>query len=228
MQRENPLSARIREDILQMITVEKRFKPGDKLPNEFELAHELGVSRATLREAVRVLASQGYLEILRGKGTFVSDSKEMYDDFALPDLRNMRVNVKDLYEMRLIFEPQAAYYAAKRASEQEIATIVEYCNLNEEMISTKSPLWDQSEQHFHNAIAAATHNRFFTSLMPIFNRAIHNGVILANESPAVARDTLQDHRNIVLYLQARNAEGAKIAMHLHILNTMREFGVEMD
>ena len=113
-------------------------------------------------------------------------------------------------------------------SEQEIATIVEYCNLNEEMISTKSPLWDQSEQHFHNAIAAATHNRFFTSLMPIFNRAIHNGVILANESPAVARDTLQDHRNIVLYLQARNAEGAKIAMHLHILNTMREFGVEMD
>lgn len=228
MLHDSALSARVRDEIVQMISAEKRFLPGDKLPNEFELAQELGVSRATLREAVRVLASQGYLEVRRGKGTFVSDSKELLDGFSLPDMKNMRVNVKDLYEMRLIFEPQAAYYAAKRATDQEIEKILEYCDINENMIHQKSPQWDQSEQQFHNAIALASHNRFMTSLLPIFNRAIHSGVILANESPIVARDTLQDHRYVVEYLRERNAEGAKAAMHLHIINTMRGFGVQLD
>ncbi len=227
-QAENALSARVKDDILQMILTEKRFGVGDKLPNEFDLAQELGVSRATLREAVRVLAAQGYLEIHRGKGTYVSNSKEISEGIVLPGMKNVRVNVKDLYEMRLIFEPQAAYYAAKRASDQELEKILEYSLNNEKMIETKSEKWDQSEQLFHSAIASATHNRFITSLLPIFNRAIHSGVILANESPDVALDTLHDHRNIVGYLRERNAEGAKVAMHLHIINTMRRFGVQLD
>ena len=228
MNNENPLSARVRDEILQLITMEKRYLPGDKLPNEFELSQELGVSRATLREAVRVLASQGYLEVRRGKGTYVSDSKALLEDISLGDLTNVRVNVKDLYEMRLIFEPQAAYYAAKRASATEIAQIVRYCDVLEEMILNKSPQWDHAEQQFHNAVAGAAHNRFITSLLPIFNRAIHSGIILANESPLVAQDSLQDHRNVAIYLQMRNAEGAKTAMHLHILNTMRVFEVDID
>ena len=228
MSHDNPLSARIRDEILQLITLEKRFAPGDKLPNEFELAHLLGVSRATLREAVQVLASQGYLEVRRGKGTFVTDSKELREDFDLGDLRNMRVNIKDLYEMRLIFEPQAAYYAAKRALDAEIERIAAHCATIEEMIATGSPGWDQAEQLFHSTIAGAAHNRFITSLLPIWSRAIHSGIILANESPAVAQETLQDHRLVVEYLKMRHAEGAKAAMHLHIMNTMRVFGVDID
>jgi DNA-binding FadR family transcriptional regulator len=210
-----------------MITLEARFSPGDKLPSELDLARELGVSRTTLREAVRVLMSQGYLEVRRGKGTYVSDTKALPEDFP-GGLSNMRVNVKELYEMRLIFEPQAAYYAAVRASDAEIAEIARLAAVNEEMIRTGSPLWDQSEQQFHNAIASAAHNRFITSLLPLFNRAIHSGIILANESPIVATNTLQDHRYVVDYLLSRSGEGAKTAMHLHIINTMRAFGVEID
>jgi DNA-binding FadR family transcriptional regulator len=217
----------VRDEILQMITLEARFAPGDQLPGELDLARELGVSRATLREAVRVLISQGYLEVRRGKGTFVANAKALPEDFP-GGLSNMRVNVKDLYEMRLIFEPQAAYYAALRASDAEIDAIARFAEHNEEMIRTRSPLWDQSEQQFHNAIASAAHNRFITSLLPLFNRAIHSGVILANEAPIVAANTLQDHRYVVDYLRARSGEGAKTAMHLHIINTMRAFGVEID
>lgn len=58
--------------LYDQIVAEKRLQPGDKLPNEVELSQDLGVSRATLREAIRSLCTQGVLEVCRGKGTFVS------------------------------------------------------------------------------------------------------------------------------------------------------------
>lgn len=56
--------------LYDQIVAEKRLQPGDKLPNEVELSQDLGVSRATLREAIRSLCTQGVLEVRRGKGTF--------------------------------------------------------------------------------------------------------------------------------------------------------------
>ena len=107
-----------------MITIEKRFTAGDKLPNENELSAELNVSRTTLREAIRILVAYNILEIQRGKGTFVSQAafeKEPY----LGRLSDIKVNAKDLYEIRLIFEPEAAYLAAVRGTDAEIKRILE-------------------------------------------------------------------------------------------------------
>ena len=61
--KERPLSEQVADTILSMITVEGRLKPGDKLPNENEFSAQLNVSRTTLREAVRMLAARGVLEI---------------------------------------------------------------------------------------------------------------------------------------------------------------------
>ena len=74
---EKRLSDRVADDILTMITIEKRFAPGDQLPNENDLSQELGISRTTLREAIRILAAHGVLEIRRGKGTFVKQEAEL-------------------------------------------------------------------------------------------------------------------------------------------------------
>ena len=71
MPRQKRLSDSVADDILSMITIEKKFMPGEKLPNENELSEELKISRTTLREAIRILATNGILEIQRGKGTFV-------------------------------------------------------------------------------------------------------------------------------------------------------------
>ena len=71
MRKEKRLSDSVADDILTMITIEKRFRPGDKLPNENELSQALEISRTTLREAIRILATNGILEIQRGRGTFV-------------------------------------------------------------------------------------------------------------------------------------------------------------
>lgn len=224
---DNVLSGRVADDILKMITTEKRFSPGDKLPNEIELSQELGVSRTTLREAVRILSTCGILEIRRGKGTFVTDRSELDESFSMDKMSSIRVNMKDLYEMRLMFEPQAAYYAAKRASNAEIQKIVEYGMLDEERM-LRHEEQTEMEQAFHNAIAKATHNDFMNRLMPVISSAVYKGVILSSTTPEVITETIQDHRLIMKYLQARNPEGAKTAMRLHIMNTIRGFGIEMD
>lgn len=73
MAKSKRLSDDIADVILSMITVEKKYNPGDKLPNEMELSEQLGVSRITLREAIRILVTANVLEIKRGKGTFVKE-----------------------------------------------------------------------------------------------------------------------------------------------------------
>ena len=223
----NALSGKIADRLTEMIA-NRRFLPGDKLPNELELAEELQVSRTTLREALRILSTRGLVEARRGIGTFVTESKSIHADYDVLKIQNTNVTTKELYEMRLMFEPQAAYYAALRASDEELETIFRYGELDEEMIRRRDPLWDECEQKFHNSIASATHNQFITALLPVFNRAIHQGVILANESPEVSEMTLHDHRVLMDYLRDRNPEGAKTAMYLHIINTMRAFRIPLD
>ena len=68
------LSEMIADDILYMINVEKRFSETMKLPNENDFAKELNVNRATLREAIRILVTNGVLEIRRGVGTFIKEN----------------------------------------------------------------------------------------------------------------------------------------------------------
>ena len=226
-QNNNILSVRAADAITSMLS-EGRFQPGDKLPGEVELAAELSISRTTLREAIRVLTTRGILEVKRGVGTYVTRSEHIHANYDLLKIQNTRVSLKDLYEMRLMFEPQAAYYACLRASGEELAAILQYGQELESIVLDRDPRWDEFEQKFHNSIAAAAHNQFITSLFPTFNRAIRQGVILANESPAVADHTLGDHRLIMDYLRLRNPVGARAAMHLHMLNTMRDFNIEID
>ena len=131
---EKRLSDSAAEEILAMITVEKRFLPGDKLPNENELSQEMEISRTTLREAVRALVANGILEIQRGRGTFVKQDIDTDDVKLLTPLKDVKVNVRELYEMRLIFEPEAAYYAALRASDKELDRILAFGRRVEEKV----------------------------------------------------------------------------------------------
>ena len=223
----NALPVRIADQLAERIT-RGEFLPGTKLPNELELSERLSISRTTLREALRILSTRGLVEARRGVGTFVTESRSIHADYDVLKIQDTNVNTKDLYEMRLMFEPQAAYDACLRASDEELETIFRFGELDETMILRSDPQWDESEQQFHNSIASATHNQFITALLPIFNRAIHQGVILANESPEVSQMTLHDHRVLMDYLRDRNPEGAKTAMYLHIINTMRAFHIPLD
>ncbi len=220
------LSDSVADDILVMITIEKRYQPGDKLPNEIELSEELSISRTTLREAIRILVTNGVLEIKRGRGTFVKEDIDLSSTMkSLNDLPNVRIDAKDLYEMRLIFEPEAAYYATLRASDTELKRIVEYGKQIEEKIKLNKDR-TEIEQKFHKSIAKATHNEFMDKLMPVIFQAINKGVILSQKNELVVRDTINDHKLIMEFMKARNPEGARSAMKIHILHAMKDLGIE--
>ncbi len=215
------LAESIADRILQMITEERRFSAGDKLPNENDLSQELGVSRATLREAVRILSTGGVLEIRRGCGTYVLDQTSSADYGALQRAAQATANIRDLFEMRLIFEPESAYFAAKRATDAELSEILRYGEAVEAKILSGEDR-TQEEQRFHESIAKATHNEFMTHLLPIIFEAIRSGVILLQKNQALSQKNMSDDRMIMEFLEQRNAEGARTAMKLHILHALQE------
>lgn len=141
--------------LLDLITVQKKYQPGDKLPNEAGLAQELHVSRNTVRTAVRYLVGQGVLEIQIGRGTYVSKQSPVSEDFGFDALKYMHLKLRDLYELRLMLEPQMAYYAALRATDEELAQILALGRQVDNHSYTKNEDLE-GNQLFHNAIVQAT------------------------------------------------------------------------
>ncbi|KMO86584.1 transcriptional regulator [Megasphaera cerevisiae DSM 20462] len=211
------LAQSIADDIMAMITA-KRFTEGDKLPNENAFARELNVSRNTLREAIRILNAYGFLEIQRGKGTFITaaaSASGRYFETELDPLEYAKVSLKDLYELRLILEPEAAYLAALRGTDGDIRQIAKLGKRIEKQIRTHEDR--TAEEHaFHAAIARATHNTCMTKLLPNLHEAILKGVLLSTVYDQVVKETLYDHYMITDFLEQRDAEGARDAMRIHI------------
>lgn len=85
------------------IVNEKKYRPGQKLPNENILSNQYGISRSTLREAIRILVSEGILEVQRGNGTFVLSQLNQKTTSSFQTSSDIKVTLKDLYETRLIF-----------------------------------------------------------------------------------------------------------------------------
>lgn len=224
MPEKEKLSDKTVSKILDMISVQKKYKVGDKLPNEKELAVELDVSRTTLREAIHYLETQNVLEIHRGKGTYVSDKSNVDNDFEFNKLKYMHLKLRDLYELRLMLEPQMAYYAALRASDDEIQEILRIGNAIEDDIEMKDEDVTGNEV-FHNAIGKATHNEFGIKIMEIINSSL----VMAFESSDVKQilfeDTILDHKMIMDYLRLKDADGVRQAMHLHIKHSMKDYGL---
>src|SRR5699024_2932494 len=157
MTQEKRLSDRVAEDIWKLIAVDKKFVPGDQLPNENELSTELNVSRTTLREALRILVTNGVLEIQRGKGTFVKTDVDIYQDMeSFQDLTDARMDAKDLYEIRLIFEPEAAYHPTPQLKDSKFNRTVPLANEIEDINKQSSP-HTVAEHKIHTPLAYATH-----------------------------------------------------------------------
>lgn len=202
-----------------MITVDRTLGPGDKLPNELELAGRLGVSRITLREGIRMLAARDVLEIRRGRGTYVRDDFKVRSFLELHDVPTVEGNAESVYEMRMIFEPEVAYYATLRASENEMKHI---CEIAERIAEGKAedPKLLEDEKTFHRAIARATHNEFMNRLMPVLQEAFEQAMDLAPRHPEALLRSRYDHQLILDFMISRNAEGARSAMKIHILHIM--------
>ena len=211
------LSEKVANQILKMIIIEKKFNIGDKLPNENELSSELGVSRTTLREAVKFLIAHNVLEIKRGKGTFVADNRELNEDFGLSELDNLVMNAMDFFEARIMLEPTMANYAAQRATAEDIDKLVELDKIINEHVNDADLRTDYDLQ-FHYAIAGAAKNEFIIKILPVIYSGMDMKMIFNLVSDEVKDFTINDHKMVLEFIKNGDAAGAEAAMRMHILH----------
>lgn len=218
------LAQQTAQRLYNLIAAEKKLAPGQKLPNELELSQEMGVSRATLREAIRALVTQGVLEVRRGKGTFVSPRAGELEDFGFDALERVRGQLRDLFELRSIVEPQAARLACQRATEAELQEILTRGRQVDACIRAGENR-TRADREFHAAIVRATHNEFMMRLLPVINQAVASAVRTGEHREQLARDTLRDHALLLEFFQKRDGEGAEHAMAIHMRRSMDVMGL---
>ena len=219
------LSQRTAERLYSLIAVEKGLSPGEKLPNEVELSRRLGVSRATLREALRALTTQGVVEVRRGKGTFVSQRAGEPDRFGFDGLDRVRGQLRDLFELRRIFEPQAARLACRRATEEEMAEILDRGAEVEARIRAGEDRTG-ADRAFHTAIVRAAHNEYMMRLLPMIHQAVSTAVEAGEQQERLAEDTLRDHALLLDFFRRRDETGAEHAMAIHMHHAVDVLGLE--
>ncbi|MBE6970936.1 MAG: FadR family transcriptional regulator [Ruminococcaceae bacterium] len=213
------------DQLFQLITSHPDLGPGTRLPAEAELCAMFGVSRTTLREAVRSLAVQGYVEVRHGKGTFVCDRTNIRQDIGLSLLESVQVRLQDLFEIRLMIEPNTAMLACRRGTDEEIAHIIHCADVVAEQIQSGGD-WDSADLDFHHAFVAACHNQFMEQLVPILNRAVTSTWRMVGTYPSLPEMVLRDNELIVGFLKARDAQGTRLAMEAHLRHVIRilDFG----
>ena len=214
------LSKQTSDRLYEMIVEERRCEPGSKLPNENELSRALEVSRTTLREAISFLVAQGVLVIRRGKGTYVAEELPT----AGMDLEGLaglqaRNRARDLFEMRLIFEPATVALACQRASEEELQQIQQKADRMEE-IARAGGDWPKADQEFHWAIVKASHNEYMRRLYPIINSAVNEVMQRTQNRQRMMETAIQDNKLILEFLHKRDAESASQAMAIHMKHLM--------
>lgn len=213
------LSQRIAETLKKMIVEEHRYNYGEKLPNENELSQELGVSRSTLREAIKTLISNGVLVVKRGKGTYVSEQFDQYaHEIDVNDFMKKQITLRDLYETRLIIEPEAAALACKRATQEEIDEILRLGEICQRELK-KDPGGKariDSESAFHGAILKASHNEFLGQFLPILTKTIQKTIELNYNLETIAEEAYEDHIMIMKFLKNRDSIGMKSALTIHL------------
>ena len=231
MIKKKSLVQQVADDIYKMITEDKIFAPGEQLPNENTLSSRLGVSRATLREAIRILAAQGVLDVYRGRGTFISSDIYTLNDIGLESMERVRVHLKDLYEARLLFEPEIASIVCRRASDAELKKIFEVGAEVEKVILAGKDRTEMDSE-FHKILVKASHNEFLQRLFPIIDKSIQeaiklNGCKLPSED-LLAKDTLRDHALLMEFLKKRDAVSARNAMSIHLHHIITNLNINSD
>lgn len=219
-----PISKRVAKALSDMIFVQKRFSPGDKIPNERSLAVDLDVSRTSIREAIKILVANGVLEIQRGVGTFVSMTPGRKEDpFGFIFTTNKKKLLHDWYEARLMLEPEAMELVAKNATEDDLREISDIANT--EASEDIDFSFMQIDYAFHNALAKATHSEVLSKILPSLQEWVNYGVTI-DENPVITKkiedNVIESHKNIVTFLQKRDAKGANLAMRYHILSALED------
>lgn len=195
------------------------FKPGDKFLPERQHAEQLGISRVTLREAIRVLEAEGYVEVKRGSAGGVTVLGSQQSSAQLRQLLRSRLQeLLDMQRFREVNERLAAELAAERASASEVAALdASVVDLEQ---STSLGEFRQADSEFHLGIAAAARSPLLATAIEQVRTAMFD--VADALDPHIASTSPKAHRRILEAIRAKDAKAAGRAMASHIKRTSRE------
>jgi GntR family transcriptional repressor for pyruvate dehydrogenase complex len=198
---------------------------GERLPPEPVLADAAGVSRLTLREAVKSLAQRGVLRVEQGRGTFVNPSSAWLplDPQLLTSLaRRDHGLAAQLTEVRSIVEVGAAGLAARRRKPADLDRMRSALERAEVALDEGDvDAFSRADIEFHQAVLDAVGNQFVPALLVPVDGALQEIRRQTSQDPAAARRALVMHRRILDAVRGRSAAAAAEAMRRHLEETRR-------
>ena len=200
------------QKITDMI-LEESYAAGDKLPTETELCARFETGRNTVREALKILASQNIITIRQGAGSFVSDRKGVPDDpLGFNLISDRRQLTEDLFQVLIILEPSIAAMAAENATEDDILRLEEASAALQE---AKDDLQEyiRLDARFHCILAESTHNLVMNNLTPI----IENGIKYYAGEFDRSDTGAHFHSTMLRLIREHRAVEAESEMRYHLL-----------
>ncbi len=203
-------------DRIRTLVLDGTFPAGQPLPGERPLAERFGVSRGSIRDALRTLETIGLLVTRHGQGTF---PKELDVDrlvVPLASILRYRQDLQDeLLEMRRMFEPAVARVAAARLTAEDLAELERLLDLQRRKLKTgRSAIAEDTA--FHEVLARATRNRVVVSIMATLNGLLEESRKHALRQAGRPGQSMRGHEAVVAALRRHDADGAASAMRAHI------------
>jgi GntR family transcriptional regulator, transcriptional repressor for pyruvate dehydrogenase complex len=195
------------------------YLPGEKLPPERTLAQQLGVSRMTVREAIRALREEGYVASKRGSAGGITVLDQAEDVKRLrPVLLSRMADLDDAFEFRIAVEGAAARLAAQRRTKRDLARLHEAYRAMEQ--GRETARFRAADNVFHLAVADAARNR-------VMRRAIENAraatwIPVDRVIARVFTSANDHHAQILRAIEDRDAEAAERAVVAHIQRAQRD------
>jgi GntR family transcriptional repressor for pyruvate dehydrogenase complex len=194
------------------------FQQGERLPAEDAMAVRLGVSRPIVREALARLREEGLIISRRGSGSYVVGQPARAVE-AFSPLSSI-TDMQQCFEFRLEIEGIAAYHAAQRRTDEDMASIETVLNVWNEL-RDRGIAGIQEDFDFHASICRASHNRFFIESLDFLKENICTGMNLSRnlslQRPTERTKAVQDeHAAIAAAVRAQDGSGAQEAMRRHI------------
>lgn len=205
---------KIVQEIKSLIS-EGQLKPGEKLPPERTLADLFGVARSSLREAINILETLGFVEIKKRKGIFIRTvSSPTLSDPLRQILEEDKDTFYKIYELRKDIESASAYIAAKLRTKTDLTRIKTFLNrMEKDTRRSQASLYDDLE--FHIAIAQATHNFIRVHILKNIFDLSDDFIDFVRQRFNIAMVFAQ-HEKIFQAIQKKDQEGARALMNEHL------------
>ncbi|WP_407572415.1 FadR/GntR family transcriptional regulator [Deinococcus altitudinis] len=201
--------------------------PGMRLPPERELAARFGVSRTSLRDALRRLELLGYLDARQGDGTYVRvPGAEAVSQPFRSLVNTLPQNAADLLEFRMLLEPEVAALAAAHLTPESRLELTRSLE-RQRALPDLSPRLSREDTLFHDALARAAGNTVVLRVLETLRDLLHDVRAVALPAAGAGR-TVTEHQQIIQAVLALDQDGARQAMreHLHSVKETYRYAVE--